>query len=96
MGFVSKGMVLAAKGADGKVELVSPPEGASVGERVFLQGMEGEPFTSAQVKKFKVWETLIAPYLKTNDDCTACWNGLPLLTSAGPCTVVSASNSPIS
>jgi hypothetical protein len=45
-------MVLAAKNADGsKVELITPPDGAKVIERVFIEGLNGTPFSSAQVKK---------------------------------------------
>jgi hypothetical protein len=95
VGFVSKGMVLAAKSADGRVELVSPPENAAIGERVFIDGMVGEPYSPARMKKTKAWELVIAPFLKTNDDCVACWNGLPLMTSAGACYVKSITNSPI-
>lgn len=42
VGFASFGMVLAAKAEDGsKVELVTPPEGSSIGERVFIEGLSG-------------------------------------------------------
>lgn len=97
VGFVSQGMVLAAKSSDGRVELVSPPEEAVVGERIFIEGVPNvDPFSASQVKKFKVWESLFAPKLKTNDDCVATWDGSPLLTAAGRCYVASITNSPIS
>jgi aminoacyl tRNA synthase complex-interacting multifunctional protein 1 len=39
----------------GPVELVNPPEGATVGERVFFEGWEGEPEAQLNPKK-KVWD----------------------------------------
>ena len=63
-GIVSAAMVLAAsprlkEGEEdshkGPVELVSPPEGAEAGERVFFEGFEGEPEGVLNPKK-KVWE----------------------------------------
>lgn len=94
VGFSSNGMVLAAK-QDGKVELVTPPEGAPVGERVFIEGLVGEPFTSAQVKKKKIWET-VAKDLLTGEGAVATWNGNVILTSAGHCTAHSLVGAPIS
>lgn len=97
VGFVSQGMVLATKSSDGKVELVQPPGEAQVGERLFVEGIVNvDSFSPAQVKKYKVWETLFAPKLRTDSDCVATWDGLPLLTSAGRCYVSSVKDSPIS
>eukprot|EP00752_Nemacystus_decipiens_P011387 g10117.t1 len=84
-GFSSNGMVLAAKGADGKVELVRAPEGSVVGERVAVEGSEGEPLTPAQVKKKKAFEDL-AQHLRTDDNKIATYQGRPITTSAGACT----------
>jgi hypothetical protein len=96
VGFVSQGMVLAAKSADGKVELVTPPDDAIVGERVFIEGVVNvDAFSSSRVKKFKVWESLFAPKLQTNEDCVATWDGFPLLTAAGRCYVPTIASSPI-
>merc|ERR1711988_1356011 len=39
-GFLSQGMVLCATGSDGKVELLKPPAGAKVGERVTFDRVE--------------------------------------------------------
>eukprot|EP00494_Astrolonche_serrata_P002170 UN02176 len=39
-GIVSEAMVFAAKTPEGKVELVSPPQGAIVGERLWIEGLE--------------------------------------------------------
>jgi hypothetical protein len=96
VGFVSQGMVLAAKSADGKVELVTPPDDAVVGERIFIEGVANvDAFSSSRVKKFKVWESLFAPKLQTNEDCVATWDGSPLLTAAGRCYVPTITSSPI-
>lgn len=49
----------------GPVELVSPPEGAAAGERVYFDGWEGEPEGVLNPKK-KVWESL-QPGLTTTE-----------------------------
>jgi tRNA-binding EMAP/Myf-like protein len=89
VGFTSNGMVLAAKSEDGKtVELIEPPVGAMVGERVFIEGLSGEPHSSAQVKKRKTWE-MVSKDLKTNSDGIATWDGKVVQTKAGPCRALS-------
>jgi len=96
VGFLSNGMVLAAKSDDGvSVELIEPPTDAPVGERVFVEGLSGEPQTSTQMKKKKTWET-IAKKLKTGKDAVATWNGKEILTSKGPCRASSLVGAPIS
>ena len=88
-GFKSQGMVLCAGNADHtKVEFVDVPEGAKVGERVFVEGESGDPVGPANMKKKKVFESL-AKQLKTDAACVATWAGKPIMTSAGPCTVPS-------
>jgi len=96
-GVMSFGMVLAAKGADGRVELLSVPEGSAVGERLQLQGYEGAypaPLTAARMKKLKAWEG-VAPDLHSGEDGGACWKDLRIATSAGLCSVPTLVNSPI-
>ncbi|KAL3784425.1 hypothetical protein ACHAW5_006531 [Stephanodiscus triporus] len=89
VGFNSNGMVLAAKSDDGKqVELVSPPADAPVGERVFIDGLSGEPLSSAQVKKKKVWES-VAKGLKTGEKGVATWDCKDIVTSVGACSAFS-------
>jgi len=96
VGFSSNGMVLAAKSDDSKqVELVSPPADASIGERVFIDGLSGEPLSSTQVKKKKIWES-VSKELKTGESGVAMWDGKEIKTSVGTCTAVSLSNAPIS
>lgn len=51
----------------GPVELVSPPEGAEAGERVWFEGWEGEPEGVLNPKK-KVWEGL-QPGFTTTEVC---------------------------
>lgn len=94
LGFSSNGMVLAAKGEDGKTELIEPPEGSKIGERIFIEGLEGEPFTSSQVKKRKVWAT-VSKDLKTIDGGVAAWQGSTIQTSSGPCKAASLVGVPI-
>ena len=88
-GFDSYGMVLCATDEAGDVtEFVTPPEGAPVGERVLFDGMPGEPASSAQIKKKKVFEGVM-PDLKTNGAREACYKGVVMATTAGPCVVKS-------
>lgn len=98
MGFSSSGMVLCAKTEDGRVEFVTPPEDAAVGERIVLDGVPvSEAYSASQVKKYKVWEKVIAPHLRTDESGAATWKGLHLMTAAGQkLTVKSAINAPIS
>lgn len=87
-GIKSAAMVLAATSVDGStVELVEPPSAAAVGERVTAEGYTAEPDEQLHPKK-KIWES-VQPDLATNSDAMACYKGLPLKTSAGPCTVKS-------
>jgi len=50
----------------GPVELVNPPVGAKVGERMHFEGWEGEPEGVLNPKK-KVWETLQPGFTTTED-----------------------------
>ncbi|CAL1384493.1 unnamed protein product [Linum trigynum] len=93
-GIRSHAMVLAASNSDHtKVELVEPPESATVGERVTFAGFEGEPDVSLNPKK-KIWETLKVDF-QTNSELVACFKGIPFSTSAGVCKVASISNGTI-
>ena len=96
VGFDSNGMVLAAKSVDGtKVELVTPPEDAKIGERVFIDGVTGDPATSAQMKKKKIFDN-VAKSLKTDECGVATWEGKVIKTSAGQCAAASLVGAPIS
>jgi len=84
LGFPSHGMVLCASSEDGKVQFVEPPDGAEIGERVMVEGFDGEPATENQVIKKKMMDAIF-PDLKTNADGVATYKGKPLSTSAGIC-----------
>ncbi|KAG6546532.1 hypothetical protein Mapa_012081 [Marchantia paleacea] len=87
-GIKSQAMVLAASNADHtEVELVTPPEGAQIGERIMFPGHEGEPDEVLNPKK-KVWET-VQPDLATTEELVAVYKDVPFTTSAGVCKVAS-------
>ncbi|XP_022871486.1 probable methionine--tRNA ligase [Olea europaea var. sylvestris] len=87
-GIKSQAMVLAASNSDHtKVELVEPPQGAVVGERVTFPGFEGTPDEVLNPKK-KVWETLQVD-LHSDKELVACYKDVPFTTSAGVCKVSS-------
>ncbi|CAL5054560.1 unnamed protein product [Urochloa decumbens] len=93
-GIKSHAMVLAASSDDHtKVELVEPPAGAAVGERVTFAGYSGEPEASLSGKS-KVWEKLAAD-LHSNGERVACYKDVPFTTSAGVCKVKTIANGEI-
>jgi len=71
-----------------KVELVTPPEGAAIGERVQFEGFVGEPEQPFLNPKKKTFE-MLQPDFSTNADLVATYKGVPWMTSAGPCKVAS-------
>ena len=77
-------MVLCASSDDGKVVFVDPPEDAAIGERVSVEGYEGEPATENQVLKKKMLDAIF-PDLKTNEDGVASYKGVPLTAGTGEC-----------
>lgn len=83
-GFESYGMVLCASGDDGTVKFIEPPDDAKIGDRVIVNGFDGEPATENQIIKKKMLD-VIFPDLKTNKDGVPSYKGVPLSTSAGPC-----------
>ena len=50
--------------------------------------MSGEPLSSAQVKKKKVWES-VAKGLRTGENGVAKWDGREIATSVGACSALS-------
>ena len=83
---------LAASNADHTVvELLSPPEGVPVGERVTFEGHPGEPLPPNQVAKKKVWEA-VQPDLSTDGKCVALYKDLPFTVANGTCTVATIKN----
>jgi len=89
-GVESQAMVLCGKAADGSaMELVEPPDGAAVGERVTFTGHEGEPESVINPKKKPTTWEKVMPSLNTSAECVAQFEALPFMTTAGPCTVAS-------
>ena len=84
-GVLSEGMVLCASTAD-SLEVLSPPLDAAVGERLFVDGEEGEPDDILNPKK-KVWDTI-----RDSGDFTVSasgevvYKGKPLRSSKGHVT----------
>jgi len=97
-GIVSEGMVLCGSDDDaGVVELLEPPEGAEVGERVRVEG-RGDPQPDEVLKsktQQKVWTT-VAEELKTDGEGAAAFQGDSLTTSAGKLTCKTLKGKPIS
>lgn len=86
-GIESQAMLLCAaiEGEPRRVEPLDPPEGASPGERVFVEGYEsGKPDDRLNPKK-KVWEKLQVD-LKVSDECVAQWKDKQLMTKLGQIT----------
>eukprot|EP00903_Cladosiphon_okamuranus_P013243 g12348.t1 len=97
-GFKSQGMVVCAVQALGegkeKVELVAPPEGSAVGERLSFDGVTGGPFepvSSAHMEKKKILDQIL-PELATDGEGTVRWREHALVSSCGPCTAPSVRN----
>jgi aminoacyl tRNA synthase complex-interacting multifunctional protein 1 len=82
-GFISYGMVLCAAN-ESKVKLITPPDGAPVGESVTVEGYIGEPATENQIIKKKMID-VIFPDLRTDEAGVAKYKNIPLSTSAGVC-----------
>lgn len=84
---MSQGMVLCAGNADHtQVELMRPPEGSKVGERIILEGNPAgeipQSFQEILNPKKKQAEKLL-PLLKTNGQGEGMFNGIKLVTSKG-------------
>ena len=105
-GFVSCGMVLAAKtsagnGVESIIVLLDPPADAALGDRVYIEGLSegdlggGLPLAASRIKKLKVWEA-VSPDLMTDSTGIACWKGRPLLVAGSPVTAISAPSAPFS
>ena len=85
MGFPSHGMVLCASSDDGsKVVFVDPPADAAIGERVMVEGFDGEPATENQVIKKKMLDAIF-PDLRTDGSGAASYKGVPLMAGTGKC-----------
>jgi methionine--tRNA ligase beta chain len=93
-GVKSNGMLLCASdAAHENVELLSPPEGALPGERIWFGSEEDKANQKAaaapnQVQKKKIWES-IQPLLKTTEECAAVFQDKAMRASAGIITCAS-------
>ncbi len=95
-GIVSAGMVLCASTeGKGKVMLIDVPDAAKPGERIMFPGHDGPAEPVLKKKLAKLYDD-VAPLLKTDAKGTACLNGMPFVTSAGPCTCVQIPNGTVS
>jgi aminoacyl tRNA synthase complex-interacting multifunctional protein 1 len=87
--FMSNGMVLCASSEDkSTIELIRPPEGCKVGDRVQLVGnpILGKPLKlepEEVLNPKKKYAERFLDNLKTNDNREATYNGVALCTSEG-------------
>lgn len=93
LGFSSHGMILCASSND-QVQLIQPSADAIIGERINVEGYEGEPATENQILKKKMLDSII-PHLQTDSNGMPCYKGIPLKTATGICQL-SMPNCPIS
>ena len=97
---MSQGMVMCASNADHTaIELIRPPAGSKVGERVSLQGSPIPDFSQdkqAELKPKKKYMENLLTKTKSNDAFEACYNGVPMVTSGGVIKVSTLKNCGIS
>ena len=74
-GVLSEAMVLCASTPE-KVELLVVPESAQIGDRVTVEGFEGQPAAECNTKN-KIFD-MVQVDLKTNDDLLATYKGTAL------------------
>jgi len=98
-GVASDGMVMCAKLGEGDaecVELIDPPKGSIVGERVTCKGHEGPAAELLKGKHVKKTFLPVLEDLNTSDACVARYKDLEWTTSAGVCTCKSIKGGGIS
>ena len=94
-GILSEGMVLCAS-TDDATELLTPPEGCVVGERLRVEGL-GEPQPDEVIKSKsaqEMWKRVVA-LMGTNAQMEGMYEGKKILSSKGVCVVSSLKNSAI-
>merc|ERR1719499_548204 len=92
-GFESQGMVLCATSAEGKVELLKPPAGAKVGERVNIEGFEmADPDDKLNEKTGKAPLEAVREGLLTDAERRGTFKGAVWQTSKGPVTAETVAN----
>ena len=82
-GVESTAMVLCGTNAEGKTELVTPPEATAVGARITVEGFSGEADSQLNPRK-KVFETVSADFTVTPEGVAA-YKGVPFTSPDGPC-----------
>lgn len=93
-GFVSNGMLLCASTEDRGVELIEPPAGAVLGERVTLGDLVGEPDDVLNAKK-NPWEAVCEHFRTAKDEPIALFKDISLMTSAGAPRAATLKDAPI-
>ena len=92
-GVMSEAMVLCASTPE-KVELMIPPPGAVVGERVTAEGFAGEPI--AEINQKNNIFGIVQPDLLTNDALLGTYKGVPLeVKGKGPIKSSTLKNVPV-
>jgi len=103
-GVMSNGMIFAASNQDkSKIELIRPPNGCTVGERIVLENDDMKKYTPDELMDLKPkkkkgptpWDVVMLD-LKTNEQREACYKGVRFITSKGPLTCKSLVNANIS
>lgn len=93
-GVMSQGMIMCASCPE-KVEILLPPPGAQIGDRVSAKDYPGEPDVLMNPKK-KIWET-VKPDLKTDANKVAAYKGSQLtIEGKGPVVAPTRANTQIS
>ncbi|CAG9462226.1 unnamed protein product [Pedinophyceae sp. YPF-701] len=82
---MSYGLVLCASNKEHtQVDPIAPPEGAANGERVTVEGFDGEPMPEINEPKKKIFATVSDEFITTKDGVPT-YRGKPFRTAAGTC-----------
>lgn len=96
-GVLSSGMVLCASVSDPSapaVEPLLPSPGSRPGERVLVEGSEGDPDAVLNTKKSDALTKMFSGF-RTNGNLQATWNSNLFQTSVGPVSVPTLKDAPI-
>lgn len=92
-GIASEGMIMCASTPE-KVEILTPPEGAEIGDRVICPEFKGDPDAQLNPKK-KIWEQ-VSPDLLVDSNGFATYKGHALVIDGkGKCKAPSLTGCPI-
>jgi len=93
----SEAMVICASDAEHtKVELIDPPTGSVPGEKVTVEGEDGEADDVINLSDKNNIFRKLQEDMKTNDSCVATFKGKPLQTPKGTFVAKSLKNSHLS